>query len=113
MFKQRAPPTVLAATSRARLYQPEKVPSIDSSTFFYTDRMETTVGAMLASFKLAVAQGDLHLVGSSVDQLIIQFDQEAFDEFLAADQIKTDKAKRCHYRPHAAASRPVLATPSF
>src|SRR3954468_11486736 len=50
--------------------------------------MVTIVGATLASSKLAVMQDDLHLVDSSVDQLIVQFDQMVFDEFLAADQIE-------------------------
>src|SRR3954467_11209330 len=48
--------------------------------------MATTVGATLASSKLAVVQDDLHLAGSSVDQLTMQFNQLAFDEFLAADR---------------------------
>src|SRR3954463_1102438 len=56
--------------------------------------MSTTVGATLASSKLAVTQDDLHLVGSNVDHLIVQFDQMAFDELLAADQIKAGK-RRC------------------
>src|SRR4051812_31405789 len=48
--------------------------------------MTTTVGDTLASSKLAVAQDDLHLTGSCVDQLTIRFDQLAFDDLLAADQ---------------------------
>src|SRR5438270_2802252 len=48
--------------------------------------MATTVGDTLASPKLAVAQDDIHLTGSCVDQLTIQFDQLAFDDLLAADQ---------------------------
>src|SRR4051812_1920251 len=48
--------------------------------------MATTVGDTLASSKLAVAQDDLHLAGSSVDQLTVQFNQLAFDEFLASDR---------------------------
>src|SRR4051812_136126 len=55
--------------------------------------MATTVGATLASSKLAVTQDDLHLVGSSVDQLIMQFDQMAFDELLAADKGKATKRR--------------------
>src|SRR4051812_38494691 len=74
--------------------------------------MATTVGDTLASSKLAVAQGDLHLVDPSVDKLIVQFDQAAYDEFLAAYQIKVDKAKRRHYKARAAASRLASATPS-
>src|SRR4051812_39766471 len=62
--------------------------------FFDRIEMATKVGATLASSKLAVTQDDLHLVGSSVDHLIVQFDQIAFDEFLAADQIKVSKKHR-------------------
>src|SRR3954471_3215276 len=56
--------------------------------------MATTVGATLSSSKLAVMQDDLHLVSSTVDQLVVQFDQMDFDELLAADQIKASK-RRC------------------
>ena len=48
--------------------------------------MATTVGGTLASPKLAVAQDDIHLAGSCVDQLTIQFDQLTFDDLLAAKQ---------------------------
>src|SRR4051812_18792533 len=53
--------------------------------------MSTTVGTTLASSKLVVTQDNLHLVGSSVDQLTVQFDQMAFDESLPADQINASK----------------------
>src|SRR3954463_7418051 len=56
--------------------------------------MATTVGHTLASSKLAVAQDDLHLAGSSVDQLTLQFNQLAFDEFLASDRNSPNK-RRC------------------
>src|SRR3954463_6883542 len=48
--------------------------------------MATTVGDTLASSKVAVMQDDIHLTGSCVDQLTIQFDQLAFDDLLAAEQ---------------------------
>src|SRR3954468_13212208 len=63
--------------------------------------METTVGDTLASSKLAVAQDDLHLVGSSVDQLTVQFNQLAFDEFLASDQNGPNKRRRSEDRQPA------------
>src|SRR5438270_5207081 len=56
--------------------------------------MATTVGDTLVSSKLAVAQDDLHLAGSSVDQLTVQFNQLSFDEFLAADRNGPNK-RRC------------------
>src|SRR4051812_2053057 len=56
--------------------------------------MATTVGDTLATSKLAVAQDDLHLAGSSVDQLTVQFNQLAFDEFLASDRNGPNK-RRC------------------
>src|SRR4051812_27467237 len=56
--------------------------------------MATTVGATLASSKLAVTQDDLHLIGSSVDQLNVQFDQMDFDKLLFADKIRAGKGRR-------------------
>src|SRR3954468_13785632 len=72
--------------------------------------MAITVGAMLASSKLLVTQGDLHLLGSSIDQLIVQFDQMAFDEYLAAEQIKAGKSHGS--KEHAAASRSTASSSS-
>src|SRR3954471_4192066 len=56
--------------------------------------MATTVGDTLASSKLAVTQDDLHLAGSSVDQLTVQFNQLAFDELLASDRNGPNKRRR-------------------
>src|SRR4051812_45250018 len=71
--------------------------------------MATIVGATLASPKLAVTQDDLYLVSSFIDQLVVQFDQAAFDKFLAADRVKASKArKRCH-KARAAATRFAVA----
>src|SRR5436853_4909864 len=72
--------------------------------------MATTVGATLTSSNLVVAQGDLHLVGSSVDQLIVHFDQAAYEEFLTTEQIWPNKAKKGHSRARAAISS--VATPT-
>src|SRR2546430_13551974 len=60
--------------------------------------MTTTVGGTLASSKLAVAQDDLHLAGSSVDQLTVQFNQLAFDEFLASARNGVNKRRRSEDR---------------
>src|SRR4051812_33192492 len=73
--------------------------------------MATTVGATLASSKLAVTQGDLHLVGSSVDQLVVQFDQATSDEFLAADRVKASKTRKRRHKTRAAATRLAAASP--
>src|SRR4051812_33905271 len=73
--------------------------------------MATTVGATLASSKLAVTQGDLHLVGSDVGQLIVQFDQAAFDELLAADRFKATKARRHHRQTRTVAEQPISTAP--
>src|SRR3954464_11563849 len=65
----------------------QKDPFLFTSKFFLSQtEMATTVGETLASSKLAVAQDDLHLTGSCVDQLTIRFNQLAFDDLLAADQ---------------------------
>src|SRR5436190_14894984 len=71
-------------TGRVRFCLPRNCSLPHRETLFDQTKMATTVGAMLASSKLAVTQDDLHLVGSSVDQLIVQFDQMTFDEFLVA-----------------------------
>src|SRR3954469_23606980 len=63
--------------------------------------MATTVGDTLASSKLAVAQDDLHLAGSSVDQLTVHFNQLAFDEFLAFDRNSPNKRRRSEDRQPA------------
>src|SRR3954471_15771542 len=67
--------------------------------------MATTVGGTLASSKVAVAQDDIHLTGSCVDQLTIQFDQLAFDDLLAAEQ-KGPNQRRPH-EDHRPATREV------
>src|SRR3954469_184661 len=78
--------------------------------------MATTVGDTLASSKLAVAQDDLHLAGSSVDQLTIQFDQLAFDDLLAPDRKGPNKGRRSEDRQPAtrgvAPSSPTGSVPS-
>src|SRR4051812_19414294 len=78
--------------------------------------MATTVGDTLASSKLAVAQDDLHLAGSCVDQLTIRFDQLAFDDLLAADQKSPSKGCRSEDRRPAtrgvAPSSPTGSVPS-
>ena len=56
--------------------------------------MATTVGATLASSKLVVTQIDLHLISSPVDQLVLCFDQAAFDKFLATAQVKANQAEK-------------------
>src|SRR3954463_13259945 len=66
--------------------------------FLSQTEMATTVGDTLASSKLAVAQDDLHLAGSSVDQLTVQFNQLAFDEFLASDRNGLNKRRRSEDR---------------
>src|SRR3954468_13588519 len=63
--------------------------------------MATTMGDTLASSKLAVTQDDLHLAGLSVDQLIVQFNQLAFDELLASDRNGPNKRRRSEDRQPA------------
>src|SRR5436189_3100806 len=63
--------------------------------------MATTVGTTLASSKLAVAQDDLHLAGSSVDQLTVQFNQLAFDELFASDRKGPNRRRRSEDRQPA------------
>src|SRR5436190_21356389 len=71
--------------------------------------MRTTVGPTLASSKLAVTQDDLHLVGSSVNQLVIRFDQAAFDKLLAADRVKANNARKHRHKARATAPRLIIA----
>src|SRR3954470_14836910 len=74
--------------------------------------MATTVGATLASSKLAVTQGDLHLIGSPVDQLVLYFDQAAFDKFLATARVKANKPKRHRHQARTTGSRYILTASS-
>src|SRR5438270_10666389 len=75
--------------------------------------MATIVGRTLASSKLAVTQDDLHLAGSSVDQLTVQFNQLAFDEFLASDRNGLNKRRRSEDRqPTTMAVTPPSSTGS-
>src|SRR3954468_3607918 len=73
--------------------------------------MATIVGGTLASSRLAVAQDDLHLAGSSVDQLTVQFNQLAFDEFLASD--RSSPNKRRHSEDRQPATRAVTPLSSM
>src|SRR3954469_20738536 len=74
--------------------------------------MATTVGATLASSKLVVTQSDLHLVGSPVDQLVLCFDQAAFDKFLATAQVKANKAEKHRRKTRATGAQYILAASS-
>src|SRR4051812_8080336 len=74
--------------------------------------MATTVGATLASSKLAVTQGDLHLIGSPVDQLVLYFDQAAFDKFLATARVKANKPKKHHRQARTTDARYILTASS-
>src|SRR4051812_13710769 len=79
---------------RVRFCLPRSSSSPHRETLFDQTEMATTVGATLASSNLAVTPDDLHLVGSTVDQLTVQFSQLAFDEFLAADRSSATKRRR-------------------
>src|SRR4051812_29767807 len=68
--------------------------------------MATTVGATLASSKLVATQDDLHLVGSPVDQLVLCFNQAAFDKFLATARVKANKARKHRHKTRATAPPP-------
>src|SRR3954465_8054761 len=83
-----------------------------SKVFLSQTEMATTVGAMLASSKLAVTQGDLHLVGSPVDQLVLYFDQAAFDKFLATARVKANKPKKHRHQARATGAQYILTASS-
>src|SRR2546430_5698560 len=74
--------------------------------------MATTVGATLASSKLVVTQGDLHLIGSPVDQLVLCFDQAAFDKFLTTARVKANKAGKHRHKTRATSTQSILAASS-
>src|SRR3954469_19690780 len=67
--------------------------------------MATTVGPTLASSRIGLRQHDLHFVGSSVDQLVVRFDQAAFDKLLAADRVKANKVRKRRHEARATAAR--------
>src|SRR3954467_14399614 len=83
-----------------------------SKLFLSQTEMATTVGATLASSKLAVTQGDLHLIGSPVDQLVLYFDQAAFEKFLATTPVKASKPKKHHRQARTTDARHILAASS-
>src|SRR5436190_7172683 len=83
-----------------------------SKVFLSQTEMATTVGATLASAKLAVTQGDLHLVGSPVDQLVLYFDQAAFDKFLVTARVKANKPKRHRHQARITGVRYILTASS-
>src|SRR3954471_21421195 len=74
--------------------------------------MATTVGATLASSKLVVTQGDLHLVSSPVDQLVLCFDQAAFDKFLATVRVKANNAEKHRHKTRATGAQYILSVSS-
>src|SRR5438270_3692222 len=74
--------------------------------------MATTVGATLASSKLVVTQDGLHLVGSPVDQLVLCFDQAAFDKFLATVRVKANKAGKRRHKTRATGAQCILVASS-
>src|SRR5438270_8824387 len=83
-----------------------------SKIFLSQTEVATTVGGTLASSMLAVTQGDLHLVGSPVDQLVLYFDQAAFDKFLATARVKANKPKKHRHQARATGTQCIL-TVSF
>src|SRR4051812_6574460 len=74
--------------------------------------MATTVGATLASSKLVVTQDDLHVVGSPVDQLVLCFDQAAFDKFFATARVKVNKARKRRHKTRATGPQCILTASS-
>src|SRR3954462_3374887 len=74
--------------------------------------MATTVGATLDSFELVGTQGDLHLVGCPVDQLVLYFDQAAFDELLATARVKANKPKKHRHQARATGAQCILTASS-
>src|SRR3954467_5127233 len=74
--------------------------------------MATTVGVTLASSKLVATQDDLHLVGSPVDQLVLCFDQAAFDKFLATARVKANKSGKHRHKTRAIGAQCILAASS-
>src|SRR5438270_3906514 len=74
--------------------------------------MATTVRATLASSKLVVTQDDLHLVGSPVNQLVLCFDQAAFDKFLLTARVKANKAEKHRHKTRATGAQYILAASS-
>src|SRR4051812_13408813 len=85
-------------TGRVRFCLPRSSSLPHRETLFDQTEMAFTVVATLASSKLAVTQDDLHLVGSTVDQLTVQFNQMAFNELLAADRSNASKRRRSEAR---------------
>ena len=49
--------------------------------------MATPLGTVLSTNEKAVAQADLKFLGSTVESLIVKFDQEKFEQFLSLGSI--------------------------
>ena len=49
--------------------------------------MATPLGPSFSTDEKAVAQADLKLLGSTIESLVVEFDQEKYDQFLSSGSI--------------------------
>ena len=66
--------------------------------------MATTVGEIILSDEMIVAQSDEIATGTMVESLVIEFDQEKHEEFLSSDASSPSTSRKCRgvYREHRA-----------
>jgi len=59
--------------------------------------MATPLGTYFSTDENAIVQADVKLMGSTVESLIIEFDQRKFEEFLSLGSDRP-KATRCYHK---------------
>ena len=58
--------------------------------------MATPLGIVLSTYEKAVAQADLKLIGSTVESLIIESDQEKFKQYLSSGPVSSKYIRKYH-----------------
>jgi len=57
--------------------------------------MATTVGEIILSDEMIVAQSDEVAAGTMVESLVIEFDQAKYEEYLSSDASSPRSARKC------------------
>src|SRR3954465_5453037 len=77
------------------------------------DRLETPLGTestVLVSEELLVAQDDIRSIGKSIDTLLMELDQQAFEAYMSSSsKSSVDGRKRQTLKPENSISSPVCA----
>ena len=60
--------------------------------------MATPLVTVFSTDEKVVAQADLKFIGSTVKSLIVEFDQEKFEEFLSSGSISPKVSSKTHFQ---------------